>query len=241
MHISLPADVIHMCTQPFSYKGRGHSYAQVCTRPSFHTGRAHHCTQVCTHPSLKQAEAKAVWHVHTCTPRAVPLQPSPLLQPRVSFCNSCISRAALCIGRSFQNTSGLFTKLCKNILSPLQRGLPQEAGTCLAQCWASCVIANSAPGLLKGQLGTPQKRTVGLGHRPAGQFLPPQWLLAPHTRSLVRWNIKGPEPGNQPRSCSWAVGCEGDHWLVISTVRLEARHRLCQRHMPVLPSSLYTW
>lgn len=107
----------------FSYTGRWDSYTQVCPHPSIHTGRAYHCTQVCTQPSPTQAEVITVWHAHTCTPRAVPWQHSPLLQPSGSFCNSCISSLVLCIGRSFQNTSGLFTKLCKNILSPLQLGL----------------------------------------------------------------------------------------------------------------------
>lgn len=108
----------------FSYTGRWHNYTQVCPHPSIHTGRAHHCTQVCTQPSPTQAEAIAGWHAHTRTLRAVPRQHSPPLQPSGSFCNSCISSPVLCIGRSFQNTSGLFTKLCKNILSPLQLGLP---------------------------------------------------------------------------------------------------------------------
>lgn len=155
------------------------------TPPSTHTGRSNSGTQVCTHPSSTQAEATAVWRAHTCTPRAVLLQRSPLPQPRVFCCNSCIPGAVLCIGRSFPNTPGLFTKLCKNILSLLQLSLPQGAGTCPAQRRASCAFANSAPGLLKGQLGTPQRRTVGLGQRPAGQLLPSQWLLAPHARSLV--------------------------------------------------------
>lgn len=149
---------------------------------SLHTGRAHHCTQVCTCPSPNRQSCLACTHMH----RAVPLQHSPLLQSSASFCNSCISSPVLCIGRSFQNTSGLFTRLCKNILSLLQLGLPRGAGTCPTQYWASCAFASSAPGLLKGQLGTPQKKTVGLGQRPAGQLLPSQWLLAPHTRSLVR-------------------------------------------------------
>jgi hypothetical protein len=114
-------------------------------------------------------------HAPVLHPPPATRHPSPPLG--TSFCNSWICITVLCIGRSFQNTLGLFTELCKNILSPLQLNLPEGPGTCQALHWASCVRASSAPSFLKGQLGTPQIGTVGLGQRPDGQLLLPRRLL----------------------------------------------------------------
>lgn len=83
-------------------------------------------------------------------PSSHPRPPAPAAGP--SFCNSCISFTGLYISRGFQNTLGLFTELCKNILSPLQLSLPEGSGTCpsLSPCWANSSLCQQRPGLLKG-------------------------------------------------------------------------------------------
>lgn len=84
----------------------------------------------------------------------MPLWPTlPPLAAGPSFCNSCIYFAALSIGRGFQNTLGLFTELCENILSPLQLSLPEGSGTCPSPLWANCALCQRQPQLLKGPAG----------------------------------------------------------------------------------------
>lgn len=61
--------------------------------------------------------------------------------------------SVLCIGRRFQSTSGLFTELSKNILSPLQARLPEGSGTCPSLLWPTARNASSSPQFLKGIAG----------------------------------------------------------------------------------------
>lgn len=65
------------------------------------------------------------------------------------LCNACVYFTAFSAARGFQNTSGLFTELRKNISSPLQLSLPEGPGTC-----PSPRRAHSSPGFLKGPLGS---------------------------------------------------------------------------------------
>lgn len=132
-----------------------------------------------------------------------PTHPPPAAGP--FFCNSCIYFTVLSIGRGFQNTLGLFTELCKNILSPLQLSLPEGSGTCPSLHWASCAPCQQQPQLLKGPAGlTLRVGRWGLGEGPAGQRLvapaPPPRLLAPNTRSLLTGSVESLESGKQATS-----------------------------------------
>lgn len=171
--------------------------AEACVlwRLHMHTCRA----RICTHPC---SQARPGAQAHTRRPITTqthpepggrgslvpfpPTHPPPAAGP--FFCNSCIYFTVLSIGRGFQNTLGLFTELCKNILSPLQLSLPEGSGTCPSLHWANCAPSQQQPQLLKGPAGlTLRVRRWGLGEGPAGQRLValPPWLLAPNTGSLL--------------------------------------------------------
>lgn len=79
--------------------------------------------------------------------------------------------SVLCIGsRSrFQSTSGLFTELSKNILSPLQASLPEGPGACPSLCWPRVRCAGSSPQRLKGTTGCTPERDVWAGTQRAAE------------------------------------------------------------------------
>lgn len=120
----------------------------ICTRRPWPGARAHRA-------SAPQGALRGRWAAWrpSSRPHSPPPTPTPSSWP--FFCNSCIYFTVLYVGRGFQNTLGLFTELCKNILSPFQLSLPEGPGTCPSLAGPAVRCARSSPLFLKGQLGSP--------------------------------------------------------------------------------------
>lgn len=89
-------------------------------------------------PRPSRSRAAAAW-----MPSSRPRSPTPCSWP--AFCNSYIYFTVIYIGRGFQNTSGLFTELSKDTLSPFQLSLPEGSGTCRLCAGPAVRCASSGP------------------------------------------------------------------------------------------------
>lgn len=102
---------------------------------SAHAGRA---PSPGPEPRPSRSRAAAAW-----MPSSRPRSPTPCSWP--AFCNSYIYFTVIYIGRGFQNTSGLFTELSKDTLSPFQLSLPEGSGTCRLCAGPAVRCASSGP------------------------------------------------------------------------------------------------
>lgn len=134
--------------------------------PRAPTCRLTYRTHICTLRPRSGARAHPWWPLRGpsgswgrgqpgCPPTRTPPAAGPPFARLVCF-------SVLCIGRGFQSTSGLFTELSKNALSPLQASLPEGSGTCPSLLWPTVRCASSSPQLLKGTAGcAPEQDTWG--------------------------------------------------------------------------------
>lgn len=129
---------VHLREHPRGCPARPRRPHSCTRRPRVRIHRCHVCT--CRRqPGAQTPGGRAGGSLGVLPPNSCP--PSSW----APFCNSCIYFTVLYIGRGFQNTLGLFTKLCKNILSPLQLSLPERSGTCPSARWANCALCQQQP------------------------------------------------------------------------------------------------
>lgn len=102
--------------------------------------------------------------------------------------------SVLCIGSRFQSTSGLFTELSKNILSPLQASLPEGSGACPSLRRPRVRCASSSPQRLKGTTGCTPERDMWAGTQRAAERGGAGGQVPPHPLDAADLE-KDPGPG----------------------------------------------